>query len=115
MNSFEEIVSKVLTFALLPATVYGAGGAFIQARRNKRPARQTLLEVIGGVITANMLSPLVQDATPEKLHFTLFFLVGWGGLELVSRLYEVAVSALERRIAQKLSGEQRTSEGNDKP
>lgn len=102
MNSFEEIVSKVLTFALLPATVYGAGGAFIQARRNKRPARQTLLEVIGGVITANMLSPLVQDATPEKLHFTLFFLVGWGGLELAGRMYEALANALERRIRQRL-------------
>lgn len=105
MDSITEFFDRLLALVLLPATLYGAVGAFMQARRNKKPARQTIIEVIGGTITANMLSPLVQDVTPDRWHYTLFFLVGWGGLELVGRLYEVTAKALEARIARKLGGE----------
>ena len=107
MDSITELFDKLLALVLLPATLYGAGGAFMQARRSKKPARQTIIEVFGGTITANMLSPLVQDFTPEKWHYTLFFLVGWGGLELVGRLYEVGARSLEQRIAQKIGGDRR--------
>ena len=106
LQSLADLLDKLLYLLLLPATFYGAGGAFLHARRKGKPFRQTLVEVVGGIITVNMLSPLVQDSTPEKWHYTLFFLVGWGGLELMGRLDEVAVGALERRISKKIGGEE---------
>jgi hypothetical protein len=106
MDSITEFFDKLL------ALVLAASHALRRRRcvhastaRTKSPARQTIIEVIGGTITANMLSPLVQDVTPDRWHYTLFFLVGWGGLELVGRLYEVTAKALEARIARKLGGE----------
>lgn len=104
MDSVTEIIDSVLALLFLPATLYGAGGAFMHARRKGKPVRQTVLEVVGGAITANMLCPLVQDLTPEKWHYTLFFLVGWGGLELVGRIYEAVAHALERRIKRDVGG-----------
>ena len=104
MDSIMDFIDKFLAMVLLPATFYGAGGAFMHARRKGKPLSQTALEVVGGSITANMLCPLVQDLAPEKWHYTLFFLVGWGGLELVSRLYEAVAQALERRIKNNVGG-----------
>ena len=88
MDDFINAIGKLIATLLVPATLYGAGGALMQARRKNKSIQQTLFEVLGGSITANMLAPLLVDATPEKWHHTLFFLSGWGGLELVSRVYE---------------------------
>ena len=104
MDSIMDYLDKLLAIVLIPATFHGAGGAFMHARRKGKPLRQTAIEVVGGAITANMLCPLVQDLTPDKWHYTLFFLVGWGGLELVSRLYEATAQSLERRIQNKVGG-----------
>lgn len=105
MDGITDFLDKLLAVTLGSATLYGAGGAFMHARRKGKPLRQTALEVAGGAITANMLCPLVQDTAPERWHYTLFFLVGWGGLELVGRLYEAAAAAVEKRIGRKLGGE----------
>jgi hypothetical protein len=104
IDSVLEFLDRVFTLILLPATLYGAGGALMNAKRTGKPLRQTALEVIGGAITANMLCPVVQDLTPERWHYTLFFLVGWGGLEMVGRLYEVAAQMMERRIKRQIGG-----------
>ncbi|WP_302413502.1 hypothetical protein [uncultured Desulfovibrio sp.] len=88
-------LERALQFVLLPASLYGAGGALMHSARKGRSIPQALLEVVGGVVTANMVCPLIQAETPEKWHYTLFFLVGWGGLELVGRIYEAAVCALD--------------------
>ncbi|MDL2317185.1 hypothetical protein LJC59_08990 [Desulfovibrio sp. OttesenSCG-928-A18] len=104
MDSLTDIIDRVLAWLLLPATFYGAGGALMHAGRKGRNLRKTLIEIIGGAITANMVCPLVQDYSPEQLHYTLFFLVGWGGLELVGRLYDVFAAALEERVRSKLRG-----------
>jgi hypothetical protein len=105
LESIKEFIDGVLALVLLPATLYGAGGAFMSAKRKKEPLRQTVISVIGGIITTNALSPLVQDLSPESWHTTLFFLTGWGGLELVSQLYEVAAGALAKRLGRKIGGE----------
>ncbi|MDL2267192.1 hypothetical protein LJC46_04295 [Desulfovibrio sp. OttesenSCG-928-G15] len=76
----------------------------MHARRKGRPIRQTIVSVFGGVITTNMLSPIVYANSPEAWHYTLFFLVGWGGLELVDRLYESAAQGLERRVNKTMGG-----------
>ncbi|WP_302548632.1 hypothetical protein [uncultured Desulfovibrio sp.] len=96
-------LERALQFVLLPASLYGAGGALMHSARKGRSIPQALLEVVGGVVTANMVCPLIQAETPEKWHYTLFFLVGWGGLELVGRIYEAAVCALERYIQRKIN------------
>ena len=96
-------LERLLQFFLLPASLYGAGGALMHATRKGRTLGQALIEVVGGVATANMVCPLIQAETPEKWHYTLFFLVGWGGLELVGRLYEAGVCALERYIQRKIN------------
>lgn len=98
-------LERILQFALLPASLYGAGGALMHSTRKGRSIGQALMEVVGGVVTANMVCPLIQSETPEKWHYTLFFLVGWGGLELVGRIYEAAVCALERYIHRKINPE----------
>ncbi|MDL2315493.1 hypothetical protein LJC59_00220 [Desulfovibrio sp. OttesenSCG-928-A18] len=102
MDSATEILDRILAWLLLPATLYGAGGALMHAGRKKQPVRKTIVELTGGAITANMVCPLVQHYTPEQMHYTLFFLVGWGGLELVGRLYEAIAAALEARIRRRL-------------
>ena len=105
MDSITELIDRILTLLLLPATLYGAGGALVHARRKGKPTRQSFVEVIGGAFTAHMLTPVVVAYVPDVWHSVMFFLVGWGGLELVGRLYEATAKALEDRIARKLGGE----------
>ena len=96
-------LERLLQFILLPASLYGAGGALMHSTRKGRTLGQAVIEVVGGVVTANMVCPLIQAETPAQWHYTLFFLVGWGGLELVGRLYEAGVCALERYIQRKVN------------
>lgn len=48
MDSIAELIDRILALLLLPATLYGAGGALMSARRKSKPMKQTLVEVIGG-------------------------------------------------------------------
>lgn len=98
MDSISNLLDRALAVIFGSASIYGAGGALISARRKGKGLPQTLMEVLGGALTANIVMPLVQEYAPEKFHYTLFFLVGWGGLELVGRLYEAFAQALEDRI-----------------
>lgn len=105
IDNLSEILDRALAALLLPATFYGAGGAFIHARRTGKPLRQSAVEVLGGAFTANMTADLVSMNVPQEWLPICFFLVGWGGLELVGRIYEALASALERRIQRKIGGE----------
>ena len=105
MDSITELIDRILTLLLLPATLYGAGGALMHARRKGKPIRQSFVEVIGGAFTAHMLTQVVVSYVPDAWHSVVFFLVGWGGLELVGRLYEAAAKGLENRITKKIGGE----------
>ena len=106
MDNLTGLLDRILGWVLLPATLYGAGGALLRAgRRKDKSARQTVAEVFGGAVIANVVCPLVQDVTPEKWHYTLFFLVGWGGLELIGRAYEALAQGLESRIRRQVGGE----------
>lgn len=112
MDSIAELIDRILTLLLLPATLYGAGGALMHARRRGKPMRQSFVEVIGGAFTAHMLTPVVIAYVPEVWHSVVFFLVGWGGLELVGRLYEAGATALERRIIRNIGGSASTGGGD---
>lgn len=103
MQDSLNVLERLLQWLLLPASIYGAGGALLHSARKGKGVMHTIVEALGGVITTNAVCPLIQDATPEKWHYTFFFLAGWGGLELVSRIYEAAVSALEQRIRRQLN------------
>lgn len=103
MQEYLPFFERLLQWASLPACLYGAGGAILHSVRKGRSAAQVLFEALGGVITANMICPLIQEWTPERWHYTLFFLAGWGGLEFVGRCYEAAVSALEHRIRRQIN------------
>ena len=105
MDNLTGFLDRVLGWLLLPATLYGAGGALLRYGRKDKPARQTVAEVFGGALIANVVCPLVQDMTPEKWHFTCFFLVGWGGLELIGRAYEALAQGIESRIRKQVGGE----------
>ena len=105
MDSITGLIDRILTLLLLPATLYGAGGALMHARRKGKPVRQSFIEVFGGSFTAHMLTPVVVAYVPDVWHSVCFFLVGWGGLELVGRLYEAAAKGLENRITKKIGGE----------
>ena len=105
MDSITELLDRITALLLLPATLYGAGGALMHARQKGKPIRQSFIEVIGGAFTAHMLTSVIVSYVPDAWHSVCFFLVGWGGLGLVGRLYEAAVKGLESRIARKIGGE----------
>lgn len=103
----EEItwLEKILAYVLFPATFWGAAGALTRSIRTRKNWKLWVTEMLGGVLTANMVCPLIVEHVDDKWHHTLFFLVGWGGLELIGRLYEASASALERRIQKKINPE----------
>ena len=103
----EEItwLEKILAYVLLPATFWGAAGALTRSIKLRKSWKLWVFEMLGGVLTANMVCPLIAEYVDDKWHYTLFFLVGWGGLELIGRLYEASASALERRIQKKINPE----------
>lgn len=103
MQDFLDFLERLLQWLFFPASIYGAGGALLHSARKGKGVIHTIVEALGGILTANMLCPLIQDATPEKWHYTFFFLAGWGGLELVSRIYEAAVTALESYVRRKIN------------
>lgn len=105
MDGITDFLDKLLAVTLGSATLYGAGGAFMHARRKGKPLSQSLVEVISGAFTANMMSNVITSQVPQEWQPICFFLVGWGGLELVGRLYEAAAAAVEKRIGRKLGGE----------
>lgn len=102
---------SLLAWLLMPATLFGAGGAMIHAVRKGKSPRQTVAEGVSGIIIAHMIYPIITAHTPEIWHYSLYFLTGWGGLELVNRVYEAAVSALEERIRGRVSGREDGPEG----
>lgn len=113
MDGVVDFLNECLAVVLLPATLYGAGGAVMHARSRGKPLRQSFFEVLGGALTANMLCPIVSDYAPANWHYTLFFFVGWGGLEFVGRSYEAFAKSWERRITQTVGGDKAEPDSND--
>ena len=103
MQDSMNFLERVLAWLLLPTTIYGAGGAILHSVRKRRSPTQAVLEAFGGIITTNMLGPVIQSSAPEMWQFSLYFLVGWGGLEAVGRLYEAVVQAFEKRIQNQIN------------
>ena len=103
MDSITELIDRILALLLLPATFYGAGGALM--RRRGKSVKQSLVELASGAFTANMMQGVIADYAPHTWQPVCFFLVGWGGLELVGRVYESAAKGIENRITKKLGGE----------
>lgn len=105
MNDLKTLLETLLSWLLLPATIFGAGGAAVRAMRNGKGLKQVLAETAGGVLVSNMLGPVIAEHTPTHWHYTLFFLAGFGGLEFVGRIYEAAASGFEEKVRRKSSGE----------
>ena len=103
----EEItwLEKILAYVFLPATFWGAAGALTRSIKTRRCWKLWFFEMVGGSLTANMVFPLISEYADEKYQYTLYFFIGWGGLELIGRLYEASASALERRIQKKINPE----------
>lgn len=102
-DEWRELLQRGLAWLLMPATLYGAGGGIIKAIRHGKNWKQVILEGTGGVVAANVVGPFIASNSPETWHYTLYFFVGWGGLELVGRIYEAAVSALEHRVQNRIN------------
>ena len=107
MEQLVDWVERVLSLIFVPATIYGASGAFLRVGRGKRSCGQVVFEVFGGAITAHMFSEIIYAQVPMQYHSVCFFLVGWGGLEFVGRLYEAVASGLESRIRGRVEGKGR--------
>lgn len=105
MDSFSDFVDKVLSWLLLPATGYGACGAFFRCKRNGKSIIQTATEVVGGAVVANVTMPIVAEYAPASTHWTIFFLVGWGGMGLVELAYYVFARGVEVKIRRALGME----------
>lgn len=104
MDNLTEIAERLLAWLLLPATVYGAAGAFVQTRRAGQSLRKTAVEVASGVLVTNAVAPLVEGHLAVSWHSTVYFLVGFGGMALAARVYDAAADALERRVRGKIDG-----------
>ena len=102
MNDFLQGLDGLLTWLLLPTTLFGAGGAIVHAIRKGRNLKQVVFEGGGGVIIVNALGPVITKNAPEQWHYTLYFLVGWGGLEAFGRLYKTALAGAEKRLQDNL-------------
>lgn len=96
-------LERILTFLLLPATLLGACGAFFSTARKGKPPLHVVIEMVGGAITTNMLSPLIEKYVSVDFYYTLFFFAGYGGLKLADRIYEAFVSAVESRIRKQIN------------
>lgn len=90
MDEFITALKECGKLALTPATVFGAGGGLIRAIRRRGSWKQVTTEMLGGVFVANMLFPVVATHLPPAWHYTAFFLVGWGGIEMVGWAYTSA-------------------------
>lgn len=106
MDTVRQVFETFIAWLLLPPTLYGAGGAMLRAARTGRSWKQIVLETLGGVIVANMVGPLLSVHAPEYWHGTLYFLAGWGGLELVAWGYELAVKVAEARVHKRIGSGQ---------
>ncbi len=98
INTASEIMDKIISWLLLPATIYGACGAFLRSRHRGKTFSQTGIEIFGGTVIANVTMPIVQQYAPQSWQWTAFFLVGWGGLYLVEAIYGVALRILNHKI-----------------
>ena len=90
INNMDDLITALKEcgkLALTPATVFGAGGGLIRAIRRRGSWKQISTEMLGGVFVANMLFPVVEAHLPAAWHYTAFFLVGWGGIEMVGWAY----------------------------
>ena len=105
MDTLRQALDAFLSWLLLPATLYGAGGAMLRAARTGRSWKRIGLETLGGIAVANMAGPLLAVHAPGHWHATLYFLAGWGGLELVAWAYDQAVRIIETKLRKRLGDE----------
>ena len=104
MEQFWEWLERLVAVFFVPATLYGGGGALLRCRKDRRTLGQILTEVSGGAFTAHMVAPIIQKGVSEDWHAICVFLAGWGGLELVGRLYEAIARGVEDRIRHRIAG-----------
>lgn len=103
VEHISDWIERLLALLFVPATLYGGCGALMRRRKDSRTLRQRISEVGGGALTAHMLTQIIQDMTPEAWHAVCFFLAGWGGLELVGRLYEAIADGVAERLRRRIS------------
>lgn len=104
MEEFRNFGEHLLAWVFLPATLLGAAGGIMGAVKRRKSWKQIIFEGAGGMILSNVVYPLVAEYAPPEWHYSLFFLVGWGGVQGVGHFYEVVTSALESRVREKLGG-----------
>ena len=107
MDTIRQALDSFLVWALLPATLYGAGGAALRSIKagKKRPG-VIVFEALAGIIIANMAGPLLAKYAPVHWHATLYFLAGWGGLAAVDYFYSLALRVLTTKIWKDFDGAQ---------
>lgn len=105
MQEFWDWLTSFLAVIFVPATAYGAAGAALRCIRAGVGKRQLIIEMLCGAVVSNAVMPIIADYAPESWHYTLFFFVGVGGMESVSRFYEAVASAIEKRIKSRISGD----------
>ena len=97
-ESLRHMLDSVLLWLTSHPSLYGAGGAMLRATRTGRSWKQIVTETLGGVFVANMIGPLLSEHAHAHWHATLYFIAGWGGLELVAWAYDQAVKTAELRL-----------------
>lgn len=104
MDNIKQALEAFVSWTLFPATLFGAGGAFMRSRRRGQSLPQTITAALGGAVIANVTMPLAHQYSPEEWHYTLFFFVGWGGLELVGLVYALLLALGEYFVKKHFPG-----------
>ena len=98
MNNIIEWLAKffdtIITPSAIPATMGGALGGGYKGYHDKLSWKDTFLRILWGVIFARMFSHMVESHVSEELQFIVFFVIGYGAIEIVDHVIEVGGDAI---------------------
>ena len=106
MNTVIEWLTKlfdtVVTPAVIPATLGGALGGGYKGYHDKLSWKDTILRIMWGIIFARMFANIVVSHVSEELQFIVFFVIGYGAIEIVDHVLEIGGDAIKDVIDAKV-------------
>jgi hypothetical protein len=106
MNTVIEWLTKlfdtVVTPSVIPATMGGALGGGYKGYHDKLSWKDTFLRIMWGIIFARMFSNMVVSHVSEELQFIVFFVIGYGAIEIVDHVLEIGGDAIKDVIDAKV-------------
>lgn len=89
-----KIADTIFTPSIVPATFGGAVGGGYKAYHDKLAWRSAIFRIFWGIVFARMCSKWVTAHVGEDLQFIVFFVIGYGAIEIVDRILQVGSDTL---------------------